>query len=224
MSDFYTEKLNEIKELIKTDKSKAMNLLQEELAMPYIPEKYEKEFHELAKSLIVEQMKEVNEKTLSTKEVIEFLWSKDEVKEAAAIDSLGTQNLRAIKDELKKWVESENNAIGKAFIYESLVSQDVDIELNISGKTLNPAVDKSILENKEVLSSFMFVRAAAVESPQLQDAVEDQLRLYILLTFPITPLDGKLLATQIFNVVKKMMGEEIELSEQEKKTFEILKG
>ena len=49
--NYYEEKLIKIKELIKNDKKEALSLLNEELKMPYIPEKYEANFIKLANDL-----------------------------------------------------------------------------------------------------------------------------------------------------------------------------
>jgi len=100
--NYYEEKLIEIKTLIEVDKEKALAMINEELKMPYIPEKYETQFIKLADLLKYELNEGAGIKSLGKEEIIEMLFSDDKLKMATAIDALRNQNIRSFINEIEK--------------------------------------------------------------------------------------------------------------------------
>ncbi len=224
MSDYYQEKIQEIKELMKTDIHKAFSESSKEMSMPYIPEKYEAEISGIHNELLIQIQGELNNKSYSLDEVLEMFWSNEETKEAVAIENLKNLNLRTVKEEIKKWIESKPNEknISKAYLYELLVSQEVDIDITIDKVTLNPVKDGSMFDNQQIKIGFETLQELSANEPALEKSLLEEFERYMLISFPNKPRNGSELAKQIYNIVKQMFDDSIVLTDQEKTLAEVL--
>lgn len=221
--NFYEEKIAEIKSLIsQNQKKEAINLLQEELKMPYIPHKYEKEFLELFDNLNQSVLKEVNKKHYSIDELSEMLFE-DEYKQLEAIEALKNVNVRPIQNDIKKRIETYTNkeSIKRAFLFELLAEQEISIDISIDNETLNPLKD-SIVKNKEVKLAIEALPYIVAKRPQMYEIVFNELQRYLLLTFPKFPKNGRELIEQIYHIALSIFEPEQELTQEEKNIFEIL--
>jgi len=223
--DYYQEKLFEIRSLMKTDLFKAKILLDEELKMPYIPLKYEAEFFQLADENRRQLSVQMSKKTLTDEDVLEYLWSKDDLKEAIVLDYLKESNLRKYKDELKKWIETKPKAknISKAYIFELLASQEISIDITLNKEVINPAKDGSIFDNKEVAKAFKEIEKLSAKEPSLEKIAVEEVERYLLSSFPKKVNDGKKLGTMIYNIVKNLIDGQTELSKEEERLLKEFK-
>ncbi len=224
MSDYYQEKIQEIKELMKTDIHKAFAETSKEMSMPYIPEKYEPEIISMHKELLIQIQGELNNKSYSLDEILEMFWSNEETKEAVAIENLKNLNLRTVKEEIKKWIEEKpvDRNISKAYLYELLVSQEVDIDITIDKTTVNPIKNGSMFDDEQIKIGFETLQELSSNEPALEKVLLEEFERYMLISFPNKPTNGSELAKQIYNIVKQMFDETIILTDEEKVLAEVL--
>ena len=223
--DYYQEKLFEIRSLMKTDLFKAKILLDEELKMPYIPLKYEAEFFQLAEDNKRQLSVQLSKKTLTDEDVLEYLWSKDDLKEAIVLDFLKESNLRKYKDELKKWIEKKPKSknISKAYIFELLASQEISIDIELNKEVINPSKNGSIFDNKEVVIAFKEIEKLSIKEPSLEKIAAEELERYLLSSFPKKLEDGKKIGIMIYNIVKNLIDGQTELSKDEERMLKEFK-
>ena len=217
MEDYYQEKLREIKSLIETDPHKAFMEVSNELNMPYIPRVYEGDFNKLHNELKIILQKEVSTKKLSSDEIVEYLWDEDISKQVVAIENLKTSNLREYKDEIVKWIQEKQKSenMTKAFLYELLVSQEIDIDITVDGIVINPAKQKSMFDNEEFKKGLVKIQELAKNEPSIEKMILEEFERYYLVSFPVFNDNGEELANSLFNIIRKMMGEELILSPKE---------
>lgn len=225
-TNFYEEKIAEIKkQLINSEYVEAQKSLSAELSMPYIPEKYEKEFIKLFKDLKFQMMDNNSEnKTIAIDSLMQML-AGDEESQNIALELLKTHNLRmvssSIKARLESWEKKDN--LKRAYLFELLAEQEIDIDINIDGQILNPKKD-SILNNVEVGKAIQMIPILVSKMPQLLEPTVDEFRRYLLLNFPNKINNGEKIATQIFNIVHNLFSGIGVLTEEEEKIKKILNG
>lgn len=225
--NYYDEKINQIQNLLKNGKyEEASKSVVEELNMPYIPSQYEEIFNEFNDR--IKYMQNKLEKPLSAMtrdEIIAFLFSGESEKETIALEMLPEQNLRYMKIELKKAIESwgEEKNIEKAFIFEALVEQEVDIEIEFKkGKKMNPINDYDILDNVEVSFAMSYLEDIFKKEPSLIEVAQAEFERYLLLCYPLEVKDGKELALEVAQVVKFMFNANVDLSTSEHLIYQTL--
>lgn len=225
-TNFYEEKIAEIKkQLDNSEFFEAHKSLSAELSMPYIPEKYEKEFIQLFERLKFQMMDNNGEnKTLAIDSLMQMLAGDDE-SQNIALELLKTHNLRMVSSTIKARIESWNKEenLKRAYLFELLAEQEIDIAINIDGKILNPKTD-SILNNPEVNKAIQLIPTLTGQMPQLLEPTIDEFRRFLLLNFPSKITNGEKIAQQIFNIVNSLFNSEKTLSEEEEKIRKILNG
>lgn len=221
--NYYDEKLLQIKKLMKKDKSKALSIINKELDMPYIPEKYEASFISLADELKFELNKDSNEQQLPKEKIINYLFSDDKFKIAAAIDSLRNINVRTILKDIEKWLFLNSaDPVGQAIIYEILVEQEIDKLISFGNIQINPFKNGEIMKQKEIEKSFKKILNSN-ETPQIQESSIEELKFYILKTFPNFPESGNLLASELMTVVKSLLENKNDFSGFQLDIYNIIK-
>lgn len=224
-NNFYDEKLNEIKAAIeKGDFKLAHSLLTEELKMPYIPAVYEKQFQELFADVVRALMTEEGRKQLPIEDISEMLFGED-AEQLMAIEMLKDSNIRPIKDEIKRRIESytDADALKRTFLFELLAGQEIAMEIVINNVVLDPS-KHSITKSEEVKRAIDALPYIVAKNPQMYEPVFNELQRYFLLKFPEVPLDGKLLVEQIYNIVRSMFEPSMVLTDEEKEIFNTLNG
>lgn len=224
MEDYYQEKLKEIKSIMGTDPHKAFMEVSNELNMPYVPSVYEGEFVKLHNELKVILKEEVTAKKLSNEDILEYLWSEDTTKRIMAVENLKNSNLRDFKEDVAKWIEQQDAShnITKAFLYELLADQEINIEITIDGVVLNPAIDKSLFDNNEFKKGLIKVQELTRNEPSLEKMLLEEYERFFLMTFPKKHKDGEALAISILNIIKKMMDDKVVLSTEDEAVASIL--
>ena len=121
--------------------------------MPYIPEIYESQYIKLIND-IKSEVKGDDQPTIVTRDIaIDYLLSENEEKENISLELLRDHNLRYVKDVLKNRLETwpSNKNTQKAFLFELLVEQEIDMEINFNGFNLNPKKTGTILSKPTVI-------------------------------------------------------------------------
>ena len=221
--NYYQEKLIKIKNLIKNDKKRALFLINEELSMPYIPEKYEIEFLSLAEKLEFDLKDNKKVTKLSKDEIIEYLFSDDKMKVAKSIDALRSINIRILLNDIEKWIFlNPQKSLEQAIIYEILVEQEINKTISFGNIRINPVKDGLIMDQREIKVSFRTILDSN-ESPQIQEAAIEELKFYILKTFPQIPKNGSLLAKELMSVIKSLLENKNHFSGYQLDIFNIIK-
>lgn len=222
--NYYEEKIEEINELItKKEFKEAFSLLKEELAISYIPSIYEKQFDKLLEDIKPELIEKNTGHGVSSEVALEFLTSNDEKQEAIALEVLRDHNLRNHIDLLKERIESwpTNKTIMKAFLFELLIEQEIDVEINFNGLKLNPK-NGSILNHEEVQKAMNEIPKQFDKDVAASNMALDEFQRFLLITYPAVPEDGKSMAIDISKIIKSFFDNKVLLNERQTKIKQIL--
>lgn len=125
MGDYYQDKLNEIKQLIKLqDYQKAKFLLDDELRMPYIPQVYENQFNQLDMEVCQALNPQSTHKQYDESQLLDMLSNPDE-KALAAINYLRSSNIRNYLDVVKTYLGNNPHYLLRSQLIEILIEQDI---------------------------------------------------------------------------------------------------
>ena len=217
--NFYEEKLENISKLMNdNDFAEARRLIEEELKMPYIPKKYEGRFIELLNDI---KLKTMDDKkvamTLSLDVALEYLTSEDEERELIALEVLSEHNLRYCKDVLKNRIETwpSNKNMMKAFLFELLVDQEIDIDINYDGQIINPKNRGSIMQNSNVLNIYKILQTSFEKNPSLTQMATQEFERYLLLIYPNVPGNHNEFAEDFKKVIESLLNKDISLNERQ---------
>lgn len=217
--NFYEEKLENISKLMNdNDFAEARRLIEEELKMPYIPKKYEGRFIELLNDI---KLKTMDDKkvamTLSLDVALEYLTSEDEERELIALEVLSEHNLRYCKDVLKNRIETwpSNKNMMKAFLFELLVDQEIDIDINYDGQIINPKNRGSIMQNSNVLNIYKILQTSFEKNPSLTQMATQEFERYLLLIYPNVPDNHNEFAEDFKKVIESLLNKDISLNERQ---------
>lgn len=194
--NYYQDIIEKINALYKDGQfEQAINILVEELKMPYIPLKYEKEFSRLFKEItLASEDKIINEKykkVLTNNEIIKIFESKEptELEIELAINSLEKINIRQVLKKLQKiLIDPTKNDFIKTLIFLNLVKQKIDEEIIFVKQdethTLKPS-DCEILEESKVLAAISRLLEEHLYQNQTQlDIAFGIMQSYLIIIFP----------------------------------------
>ncbi len=222
--NYYEEKISYIESLIKNKKYKKANQeILNELNLPYVPKIYEDIFNSM-----FEQIKEYSEnnfsKTISKDVAIDYLISNDEKKETIAIELLRKHNLHHDKEIIKKRIETWNlnKTILKAYLFEILVEQNINIDINLNGIILNPAKFGSILDKKEVQKTILEIEKIFIKNPSWKELAINEFHKFLLFTYPAVPVKPKEFAYDIAKIIESHFDKKTSLTIKQQRIKNIL--
>lgn len=219
MENYYTETIEEIKQLLQQEKYDDANfLLRKELEMPYIPQEVEKELKQLQKECTFYQHSKTEDKEESMDTLLRKLKGKPQVQLSAA-DALSSRNLRACIPEIQDWLSKDPQPEAAALMIEALGEQEIDeefvfikngVEYSFSGEDITP-VGKSegFLEADTCLKEW-FLHYPDYEAMAHTLLVHE---VYTFLPLSYEKGEGKALAKMIAERVLDLMEDE-ELKKQ----------
>ena len=214
--NYYDEKLDEIKELLeKKEFNKVYDLINEELKMPYTPEIYEKKFLDIINDIKHEVIGDHTPSKVTREVAIDYLLSEDEQKESIALELLRDHNLRYDKELIKKRIETwpVEKTMLKAYLFELLIEQEINIDIDFNGIKLNSSTSGSILDNESVIETLNEIPKHFEKNPSAMNLALDEFQRFLLMTYPAIPEDGKNFALDISQIVKSMFDEKTELTD-----------
>ena len=223
--NYYDETIEKTKKLIiKKEYESANILLNTELSMPYIPKIYEDIFIELKNEIKYITMGDTFTKSVSIDVAMEYITSGDINSESIALELLRDHNLRNHIDILKKVIESwgQEKNILKAYLFELLIEQEVNVEINLNGIMMNPFKTKTILENKNVIEVNKLISKSLRKNPSSLELALDEFQRFLLVTYPMVPNEAKAMSDDIIAIVEKMFDDKKELTQRQKKIKELL--
>lgn len=189
-SKFYDVMIIYLYSLINSNnKEKALKLVKEELAMPYIPALYEDRFKEI-----------YNELSYKERETKEFVLSRDKIKEILeanedknviilAIVEMCKLNIREFIDSIQIFLKRNLKNIYKVMVIDALRSQGVNCDFSLVNGTrtsmINPLTSINILESepyveiKGILEEYI-----GKHDPNLLSLASENLMLYLSDIYP----------------------------------------
>lgn len=122
-TNYYDELIINIEKLISLGKKdEAIKIIDEELALPYVPRDIEEK---LSQYLIELKEKDIHFKSISDDEMLDFL-SGDETHQLIAVDELSRRNLRDYIDICDEYLKGDNYINSKALLIDSLIRQEIN--------------------------------------------------------------------------------------------------
>lgn len=226
--DYYEETIDIVKKLIEQEKhGEAQEILEQELKMPYVPLKYEATFVELLNDVRAKTSPDGAKGSYVSKDVaLDYLLSEDKEQEIMGLELLRSHNLRFDKEVLKRRIETwpKEKSILKAYLFELLVEQEIDIDVQWDEETLMNPSNGSVMNDEQVAIAIDQVQHEFTQNPSQREMAEDELQRYLLITYPEVPVDGKQFGIAVSNVVKKMFDENIQLTPEQMEIFKKLKS
>lgn len=204
--------------IASNDKEKALKLVKEELAMPYIPGEYEEKFREIYHELSYKE-KEAKDFTLSISDIKQILETyedtvyEDKLSIIRAIIEMSKLNIREFIDSIQVFFKRNLRTIYKVMIIDALRSQGVNCEFNfINGDevtSINPITSENILESK-VYSSIreLLEENIGKHDPNLLALACENLMLYLSEIYPrkVKEIDYNFIGYCIHLYSSKMYG------------------
>lgn len=178
------------------DYEEAINILIEELSMPYIPYEYENAFNTAYDEILLAKQDAAygnEKKQIFSSEEIEVILNKDDVNDDLlymALDQLQQLNVRILMPSIRQYLENPKKPpFAKTLIMETLIEQQVDEELEVSKfhdyYAFNPSYSPLVLEQmcyngigKEL------VRVLEDENASLLNQCLDYLEYYLYVIYP----------------------------------------
>ncbi|WBX36177.1 DUF3196 family protein [Mycoplasma capricolum] len=191
MANYYDQILKKIKELVeKNNLTKALDIINQELEISYIPSDFEKSLYKIKKEIKEKQYHQLN-KTYSISEIKALLNSKNNLDQIVGIKNLININIRLIIDEIKKYLLNTNNVYeNKSLLLISLSDQQIDQEFEVlKDKKTSFLVNPKLLNIKEIYKTYYQVENQILEIINQKDifliqTCKQVLFSYFLYKFP----------------------------------------
>ncbi|WP_434323531.1 DUF3196 family protein [Mycoplasma capricolum] len=191
MTNYYDQILKKIKELVeKNNLTKALDIINQELEISYIPSDFEKSLYKIKKEIKEKQYHQLN-KTYSISEIKALLNSKNNLDQIVGIKNLININIRLIIDEIKKYLLNTNNVYeNKSLLLISLSDQQIDQEFEVfKDKKTSFLVNPKLLNIKEIYNTYYQVENQILEIINQKDifliqTYKQVLFSYFLYKFP----------------------------------------
>ncbi|QQY78586.1 DUF3196 family protein [Mycoplasma mycoides subsp. capri] len=195
MANYYDQILKKIKQLVeKNNLTKALDIINQELELSYIPSDFEKSLYKIKKEIKEKQATNLN-KTYSVLEIKNLLNSKNQLDQIIAIKNLININIRLVLDEIKKYLININNAYeNKALLLISLADQQIDQDFEVfKDKKTSFLINPKSLNIKEIYNIYYQIESQILEVIDQKDIFLNQtckqvLFSYFLYIFPYVEL------------------------------------
>ena len=211
MKGFYSEMIQEINEMIKKgEEASALNKIEEELSMPYIPLDFQQAILALKQKLRpkMKTLKQIDDEML-----LELLFG-DEQKQLLAIHYLQELNLRHYMNEVKQVLAQPNHPFVRALLIDLMIEQQIceDIEIDVDGLQVlsNPSFIEPPLEADGAVAAMnLIVNWLENDNPSMCRLCLDDLskEAFLHLPFNIEEDESDALALAIVRRVAGLMGD-----------------
>ncbi|WP_031542956.1 DUF3196 family protein [Mesoplasma photuris] len=198
--NYYDEIILEIKNLIETkDYQQAMEIIDLELKIPYVPADSELELLKLKREILdiqVDTYKNSGAKAFSIEEIQAMLKNfKDPIEQMIAIQNLSTINIRNIILDVEKFLIDENNSPeSKTFMLMNLNAQELDKEFKVIKHKeflINPInIDMEKIENTMQEVKNLLSNTLGQDNPSFFEMCNEVLFTYFLITYPEFEIDN----------------------------------
>lgn len=214
---FYDVMIIYLYSLIRSNnKEKALKLVKEELAMPYIPALYEDRFKEIYRELSYKE-KEAKEFVLSRDKIREILeTNEDKNIIILAIVEMCKLNIRDFLDSIQVFFRRNLRNIFKVMIIDALRSQGVNYKFKLINEgeesEINPTTSENVLESEDYsILKKILENNIGKQDPNLLSLACENLMLYLSEIYPKTVKenDYEFVAYCIHLYSSRMYGDEV---------------
>lgn len=207
--NIYEINLEKIKDFLeKNDPNSALEIIEEELSMPYTPKEYLQEFLNYKKTALYEINLSRNSRPISKQEILDMIETKDRNKIIEAINLLGS--IKITEEDLiiiNPVFDSTIPRIFKCLLLENLIENRINLTINYMGNSLKPSELKSFRDLSVFHQSVKNIEALTIKEPYLQSVSFDLLIYYFMCEFPYNiSADSKLISKSCVDYSKKMHG------------------
>ena len=208
----------------------AINIMIEELSMPYIPFEYETVFNAAYDELLLAKH-EANEgieryNRAFSIEDMENILSRDQINEDLlymAIEQMEGMNIRRLMPVIRNFLKNEQKpAFAKSLLIELMIDQEIDEDLELVKNGINYDINPSfapLVLNQEVGEGILKLLSEAIEdeNPSLFAICEQFLSYYLYLVYPkyIDDYDYRPIAGAIHYHLASMQYIDIEMEDIE---------
>lgn len=208
----------------------AIDLLIEELSMPYIPYQYETLFNAAYDEILLEKQEaryevEAKNQIFSVEEIDQLLRKKECNEDLLymALDQLQQLNVRMIISTIKDYlIDSQRPFFAKTLLIEILIDQQVDEDMEVEKwgviYDLNPSYMPFVLEQLQYEGILKYLEnALADENPSLFEQCVQYLEYLMYAFYPmeIDEADYNIWAASIHYYVATLLSMDIDLAELE---------
>ena len=208
----------------------AINILIEELSMPYIPYQYENLFNTAYDELLLEKKEaryevESQNQIFSVEEIEQLLNKKDCNEDLLymAIDQLQQLNVRMLIPTIREYlIDPHKHFFAKTLLIEIMIDQQVDEEMEVEkfGQhySFNPSYMPLVLEQLAYQGILKYLEnALESENPSLFEQCQEYLEYLLYSFYPqeIDEMDFNVWAAAIHYYVATLLSIDVDLSELE---------
>lgn len=210
MSNYYDDLINKIEELIKKDKKhEALNIIKEELNLPYVPKLYEDKLNNYLAQL--DEKKEKKPFMFSREELITIMneSKKHDVNFLLDVSSGFEQyNWNGFEKEIEVILNDKNldNKV-KSIIYNNLVVQGLSYDFKIGKYVINPTKNKTMFETHFALKNLVDLSHKQFDDPSIFDICEKIFFIYVMNCFPESMFfEYKNITNELISIANVMIG------------------
>ncbi len=206
--------------MIKLGKyQEVLDILDDELSMPYIPMEVEDELHtiyDFAVSMLYQD--EIVHKPFTDDELIDHLLnSKDSSMIMSALQQLFDKNIRKYLDDLKSFLaDSKKNPLYQSMVLEIMLEQEINTLVRVS-KNKNeidviPSELTPVLESSFVLYTTAYLDEMIFKEPSLLKIAKELLHTFAYVIYPDTlEVDFLLVAAGLHALAMNYQGQVIDM-------------
>ncbi|MGN1181612.1 MAG: hypothetical protein ACI4SR_01300 [Faecalibacillus sp.] len=219
----YVSVLKELEEF-----EEAINIIVEELSMPYIPYQYEVTFNNAYDELLLAKQEISYDSTqkVFNEEEIENILLKDQCNEDLlymAIEQLEGMNIRRMLPAIRSFIKNNDKPdFAKSLLIELMIDQEIDEEMEVVKKNvhydINPSYETMVL-NQEAAVSILQLLSDVIEddNPSLYLMCEQFLDFYLYTVYPqyIDASDFRSIAGAMHYYLASLQYIDIEISDIE---------
>lgn len=173
----------------------AIEVLVEELSMPYIPQNYEQMFNHAYDEVLInkQEMRDFTKSKVFTNEDLENVLSRDDVSVDLlymAIEQLQEANIRMFIPFIRGFLSKDNNLdLAKSLLVEILIDQGVDEDLiifkNGVNYDLNPSLESHILQQDvAIYLQENLINQVEIDNPSLSQLCNEFATYYLYAIYP----------------------------------------
>lgn len=227
--NYYEQLLENVRKLIDSKKNElAIEMIEEELNLPYVPKIYEEELTKYL-SILKKETKNNKNHQFSKDEIIVIMneYKKYDVDFLLNVTTMFDQyNWNGYEIDIENILNySDLDPKAKSMIYNNLAIQNINYDFKINSLTINPFKNKTIFETNFVLKNLEAIIKKQIDDISIIDICKKILFIYVMNMFPNSLfIEYENIANELINISKVMIGLKSveELSTKEKGIYNII--
>ena len=188
--------VNDVKDLYLEEFEEAINIIVEELSMPYIPYQYETVFNAAYDELLLAKQEAsfdgVTQKVFNEEDIENILTKKDTNEDLLymAIEQMEGMNIRRMIVPIRQFIrDNDQPDFAKSLLIELMIDQEIDEDLEVVKKgvhyDINPSYAPMVLNQESGVEIYkLLMDALEDDNPSLLTMCEQFLNFYLYSIYP----------------------------------------